>query len=79
MNDKIKNSIVYIILILVISIGFVVADNHLESMKSWILAISFVKFILVTFYFMKLKESHILWKIIFVFLGSIFIAFNLII
>jgi hypothetical protein len=79
MNDKFVNSIVYIILILVISIGFVVAEIHLESMKIWILAISFIKFILVTFYFMKLKESHLMWKIVFVSLVSFFTFFNLVI
>ncbi|MBK6607858.1 MAG: prokaryotic cytochrome C oxidase subunit IV [Leptospiraceae bacterium] len=77
---KIKKTpfIVFGLLLLSIYLSFFLSGNSFEQSKDFIIGISFLKFILISYFFMDLRNAHFLWKaiiFILIFGFSLFIKF----
>jgi len=62
------------ILIALIILTIVTAYFSLKNVIFIILLLAFIKFILVTFYFMELKKAHSFWKVSIVLFLSLFLG-----
>ncbi|MBK7056424.1 MAG: prokaryotic cytochrome C oxidase subunit IV [Leptospiraceae bacterium] len=77
---KIKKTpfIVFGLLLLSIYLSFFLSGNSFEQSKDFIIGISFFKFILISYFFMDLRNAHFFWKtiiFILIFGFSLFIKF----
>ena len=62
------------ILIALIILTIITAYFSLKNVIFIILLLAFIKFILVTFYFMELKKAHSFWKVSIVLFLSLFLG-----
>jgi len=69
-----------VLFILTITVAlFSVFYQDKSSIIKFIILISFMKFLLISFYFMELKKAHSFWKsaiIVYLFLFSVFVFFS---
>ena len=65
-----RSFIVFIALLILVALSAVASNTMGDQAKTIILLLTGVKFILISFYFMDLREAHVFWKIaVSVFLG----------
>lgn len=56
--------IVYGLLLVTILFNYFLSQGQWEGFKSILIALTAIKFILITFYFMKMRLASVAWKII---------------
>ena len=65
MRKEIKlNTIVWILLVVLICLSTMFAENGFESAYVLITGFSVIKFLSVTFQFVEVKHSHLVWKLV---------------
>lgn len=65
MRKEIKiNTIVWILLVVLICLSTLFAENGIESAYMLIAGLSVVKFLSVIFQFVEVKHAHIVWKLV---------------
>ena len=60
-----RSLILLIILLFLTSVSAVIANSKIVYGVDYIILLAGVKFLLVGFYYMELKDAHIAWRIIF--------------
>lgn len=75
-----KTIYILILLILLTGLSALAANGILgDNVKPIILLASWIKFLLIGFYFMELIKAHAVWKIIFVTFSTVFFGLSFII
>lgn len=75
MSEK-SNLIVLIVLLILTAISAAVANSGIANAARYIILLAGLKFLLVGFYFMELKEANIAWRILFsAFIGLFCVLF----
>jgi hypothetical protein len=65
MKKEIKlNTIVWVLLVVLICLSTLFAENGFESAYILIAGLSVVKFLSVTFQFVEVKHAHVVWKLV---------------
>lgn len=73
MKKEIKlNSIAWLALILLMLISTLFSENKSLNLFKYIVILTSIKFLLVTFQFMEVKHAHLIWKIVGVIIPSIY-------
>jgi hypothetical protein len=73
-----KQTMIYLLLLAIILAGYLLSETKLESGNSLIIGLSAIKFLLIAFFFMDLKQAAVFWKFLMTGLISIFIIIALI-
>lgn len=58
------NTLVWILLVTLIIVSYLFAENDFKHAPLLIVAFAIVKFISVSFQFVEVKKAHIVWKIV---------------
>jgi len=74
MTEIKKNTVLFVVLAVLITLNYFFAENHLENAVYIIVIASSMKFIGVTFQFIEVKNAHVIWKL----LSVLFVAIYLI-
>ena len=65
MNKEIKlNTIVWMLLVVLICLSTMFAENGFKSAYILIAGLSVVKFLSVIFQFVEVKHAHVVWKLV---------------
>ncbi len=68
------NTIVWVALIALICVSVLFSENELKYSFLLITALSFVKFISVSFQFVEVKHAHVVWKLLSVFFALVYLV-----
>ncbi len=66
------NTLVWAILIILISLSYFLAENGIKNLAILIALASIIKFIAVSFQFMEAKKANTIWQIILSFFATIY-------
>lgn len=58
------NTIVWVLLVVLICVSTLFAENGIESAYILIVGLSVVKFLSVIFQFVEVKHAHVVWKLV---------------
>ena len=67
------NTITWILLVVLITLSTIFAENGLKSAYVLITVFAVIKFLAVTFQFVEVKQAHIAWKLVSVLFVSIYL------
>ncbi|MCZ8157608.1 MAG: hypothetical protein O9264_15920 [Leptospira sp.] len=77
-NFFVKQTIVYILLLVVISLGYIFSKISFGLGTLGIVGLSAIKFLMISFFFMGMHRAATFWKIIISMIVLIFVCINLI-
>lgn len=67
------NSVAWIVMVFLILLGYFVSENNSYKTATFIGLISIIKFLIISYQFMEVKNAHVVWKVLIVIFGLIFI------